>query len=757
MCIAIGDIVERVKKVSYPQDRVAALCLASISGVILFGLTAAWPSPTHDELFHFHRIRALVDALRVGVILPRWFPDFAFGYGYPALNYYSPGFYYPPALLHLAGLDMVLSVRLCLTMGFAFSAWWMFHLLRLYVSLWPAIVSVICFQFFPYRMIDLFVRGAFPEFIAFMWLPLIVYYTIQAVAVHRRAEMMTGEGRSLLAKAGLSWAGLIVTHNLVALMAVLVFGVALALITLLQHSARAGVHRIPAIAVATLGIGILLSAWYTLPALLEISWVIIGHGRSVEGYLNHFVGWTELIDFDSIYTYSYPRSAYTYSLPIYTVPIGVAASIAAVAMQTRALRVCTLVALLLTLGAVWLTTDASAWLWTSSEILLAKLRFPWRWQIFVAFGAALLLAASVESLRRIRRLPAFTVPLLVIILSAYLLAYALVQLDYPVDDTSYQDISVASLWQWDSQSGSGVWGPEFLPIWMTEQYWAIGREPWEPTPILDAIDSVAVAPTRAGLLQQQFQVSAQRAFRLIFHQFYIPAWRVTVDGVQVNTQPATNLGLISVMIPPGAHTVTLAWGATRAVWFGRALTAIGWVVAFALLSRAVKGTSILRQAGAMSLVVVWFAAGALMVVAASAITARAWDLSAIGAEYGSIRLEGVQTPSPTRAGDVAPVELTWLVKGPGEPVSAFVHLVDDAGVGIAQHDGPPGGAYTPYGRWTPGLIIHSTHNITIPASLPPGNYRLIAGLYYPDISHEPLMPMNADSPRIDIGMVEVLP
>ena len=161
--ISSGSLTNQFRRISYPQDRVAALCLATISGVILFGLTAAWPSWTHDGMIHLHRIRALADALRAGVIFPRWFPDYTFGYGYPALNYYAPGSYYPPALLHLAGLDIVLSLRLSLTVGFALSASWMFHLSRLYVSLWPAIVGVICFQFFPYRMIDLFVRGHSPN------------------------------------------------------------------------------------------------------------------------------------------------------------------------------------------------------------------------------------------------------------------------------------------------------------------------------------------------------------------------------------------------------------------------------------------------------------------------------------------------------------------------------------------------------------------------------------------------------------------
>ena len=776
MNIASGSLTNQFRRISFPQDRVAALCLATISGVILFGLTAAWPSPTYDGIVHFHRIRAVADALRAGVIFPRWFPDFAYGYGFPVLNYYAPGFYYPPALLHLAGLDMVASVRFSLTIGFALSAWWMFHLSRLYVSLWPAIVSVVCFQFFPYRMIDFFERGAFPEFSAFIWLPLIAYYTVQAVTVHRRTEKRAGaesksgaQGASpllaMLAKAGLAWAALIVTHNLTAMMAALVLGAALALITLLRYRERAGVYRIAGIGVAALAIGILVSAWYILPALLEIHWVILSQGFALGEYLNILVGWRELIEFDLIYTYFDPDSP-TISLPIYTIPIGIAAPIAVVAVQSRKLRLFTLVTLLLTLGVVWMTTSSSAWVWTSGEVLLEKLQFPTRWQVFAAFGTALLSAASLEPLRKVRRLPAFAVPLVGVVLSAYLLANALGRLDYPADDvSSYNEASAISLWRRDLLTVWGISATEFLPIWVTEQPWAIGREPGEPRPIVDIIDFAAVAPTRTGLLQQQFQVTTQQPFRLLFHQFYVPAWRIALDGVRVDAQPATNLALASVTVPPGTHTVELEWGATRAVWLGRVLTAFGWVVVFVLLLKAGNGSGILRPRRDSDRptgrrhwpLVVWLAAGAFMVAAASGITARTWDVEAIGADYGNIRLEGVRPPRPTRAGDVAPVQLTWFVKDYGTPVSAFVHLVDEVGAVIAQDDGPLGGAYTPYSRWSPGLILHSTHYITVPASLPPGNYRLIAGLYYPATPLEPLVPMNADSPRLEIGMLKVLP
>jgi len=135
--IADGGIAELTRKLLDHRTDLVALGVAILFGALLFVLTGTWPD-TPDGLLHLHRVRALADALQSGVIYPRWFPDFAFGYGYPVFNYYAPGFYYPPALLHLAGLDVLVSVRITLALSFTLSGWWMFYLLRKYLSFWPA-------------------------------------------------------------------------------------------------------------------------------------------------------------------------------------------------------------------------------------------------------------------------------------------------------------------------------------------------------------------------------------------------------------------------------------------------------------------------------------------------------------------------------------------------------------------------------------------------------------------------------------------
>lgn len=66
--------------------------------------------------------------------------------------------------------------------------------------------------------------------------------------------------------------------------------------------------------------------------------------------------------------------------------------------------------------------------------------------------------------------------------------------------------------------------------------------------------------------------------------------------------------------------------------------------------------------------------------------------------------------------------------------SAFVHLLDASGTIISQSDAVPAGGYAT-NRWLPQEVVVDRHLIDLPADLPPGDYRLVAGLYDPIAMH----------------------
>jgi hypothetical protein len=80
------------------------------------------------------------------------------------------------------------------------------------------------------------------------------------------------------------------------------------------------------------------------------------------------------------------------------------------------------------------------------------------------------------------------------------------------------------------------------------------------------------------------------------------------------------------------------------------------------------------------------------------------------------------------------VTLVWQNE-PGSMEGAapvvFVHLYDQNGQLVAQHDGPPGGGFVPLSWWDEHDAIVDRHPIELPANLAPGQYTVAAGLYDP--------------------------
>lgn len=109
------------------------------------------------------------------------------------------------------------------------------------------------------------------------------------------------------------------------------------------------------------------------------------------------------------------------------------------------------------------------------------------------------------------------------------------------------------------------------------------------------------------------------------------------------------------------------------------------------------------------------------------------DLSPVGAVFeGRVALDGIQLERPTDAPDLLRVELGWRSLDRSQTAyTAFVHLLDEQGVIVSQHDFPPGGETNPTSLWVPGEQVRSTAELSLPLDFDPARYRLRIGLYEP--------------------------
>lgn len=146
--------------------------------------------------------------------------------------------------------------------------------------------------------------------------------------------------------------------------------------------------------------------------------------------------------------------------------------------------------------------------------------------------------------------------------------------------------------------------------------------------------------------------------------------------------------------------------------------------------------------------------GALAVTAPS----RTFTRPRVQIENGA-SLDGVavlEGHALTREAGALTVSLIWRATGaPEVSYSVFVHLADAAGRVWAQGDSIPADWTRPTTGWLPGEYIADPHTLTLPADLPPGEYKLLVGLYDPQTGQR----VPASGPgvlsgnRIQIGAV----
>ena len=98
-----------------------------------------------------------------------------------------------------------------------------------------------------------------------------------------------------------------------------------------------------------------------------------------------------------------------------------------------------------------------------------------------------------------------------------------------------------------------------------------------------------------------------------------------------------------------------------------------------------------------------------------------------------LRWLGIGWAGEAQPGATLAVTLFWRdVQQPAVVWHSFLHLVDASGKKVAQaNDHRPGGDYLPSTLWRPGDVIVDSFTLALPATLPSGDYTLLAGFYDP--------------------------
>ncbi len=109
----------------------------------------------------------------------------------------------------------------------------------------------------------------------------------------------------------------------------------------------------------------------------------------------------------------------------------------------------------------------------------------------------------------------------------------------------------------------------------------------------------------------------------------------------------------------------------------------------------------------------------------------AQPLAIVLGEPPLIGLAGYTVAGNLTPGATLTVTTTWQALAPGQvDLAQFIQVLDSRGHRVAGVDGPPDVDY-PTGLWLSGDQVTARASLTLPADLPPDDYRLVVGLYDP--------------------------
>ncbi|MCL4417447.1 MAG: glycosyltransferase family 39 protein [Actinobacteria bacterium] len=238
--------------------------------------------PIHDDT-QVARTFEMTKALKDGMFPVRWSQDLGYGFGYPIFNFYNPLPYYVSGLISLFGFDALSATKLMVILAIVLSGFSMYLLSKEFFGKKGALFSSLLYVLAPFHAVEVYVRGDFAENFAYAFIPLLFYGLLK---IHKNYSW------KYVIITAISYAGVILSHNLTAMMVSLfvVFFIAYLLVRERKDFFKNLIRFSPG-----LFIGVLISAFYWLPAIFEMKYTdVLSQIGGGANFRDHFVCLTQL-------------------------------------------------------------------------------------------------------------------------------------------------------------------------------------------------------------------------------------------------------------------------------------------------------------------------------------------------------------------------------------------------------------------------------------------------------------------------------
>lgn len=519
----------------------------------------------HDDMQIVRQLE-FEKCLKDGQIPCRWTPDLGFGYGYPLFNFYPPLPYLVGQIFRTLNFTYIASIKLTAIVLIISSALAMYLLANTITGHFGGLLASLFYTYAPYHAVNIYVRGAMNEIWSALFFPLIFYFSKKLLTNHLNT--------SYLFLLSLSWTGLLLSHNPMALTFTLFFA-PWCLYWYWPYLIKKDFKPIIKLLFSGL-FSLALSAFFTLPVLFESKLVQIeSMFQNYYHYSGHFLNFRQLFlsnfwgDGPSVWMdpdgMSFAVGTLHWLLPLLMAIYFIYQSI-----KTKSLKKYFLILMLIAMAfvATFMTHERSSFIWTILTPI-QKIQFPWRFLNHSIFLFSLSLAFLPKILNKIYpKIIYFILP--VLSLAVILLNY---KYFFPVSYVPTTDEQEFSGLAWTNQITSGIY--DYLP--KTASTAAKSKA-------ADIIDRVEPESTEYQLLAWQkgtdwwlFNLQNETPAKFTLASLYFPNFKLYDNQQELSYEVEPELGRITINLDPGYHQIYLKFYNTPIRIFSNYLSLFAWI------------------------------------------------------------------------------------------------------------------------------------------------------------------------------------
>ncbi len=763
-------------------------------------LTPGLPN-TADMPVHVIRPIEIFHAWQDGIWFPRWSANLGYGYGLPIFNYIPQLPYLITAFFYVLGLQIETALKGMLLLSLFLASFGSYWMGRRSFGPFAGAICAAAYLYAPIRLHVLFIQGNAAQFFAWALLPWafggLIYF------------FETGKLRYGILVA-LSLAGTLLSHNVVSLM----LGVYLCLLGLMlvgytflrtkeinqaifsDHSAW--LRSSKALMYGVLGLA--LSAWVWVPALLETKFV---HSSRImaNDFSRYFVPFSDLIALSPLLDRSTINPYYPLTLGAVQLTLAGMGLLGAIFYGIQYIRSTSahrglssssslLVVKTLFWGITFFTCafmalESSQPLWENLP-LVRFFQFPARWHGLTILALSWLagLAVYLAGRRSLLLQRVFgTVALFLLIGSSLVNLYPhrLPPNMYHVTPQEPVKFEVRT------KNVGTMSFSEFNPIWVQDSLYDsplvanyLANEP------LERIDLATLPPEGQAVVldsstqAHRFAMNLPTPTDLLLRLHYFPGWEATIDNEPITIRPASGSGLMSLSLPMGEYELALRFRETPVRFTANIVSIIGWLILGIMLTRRVLTPYQIKSSNnfdnaikreefeiyyplaetvlIVTIVMILYLGVPHWFFTASPVNQALPASQPLEVDWqDKLRLLGTdELPTVVRAGDEISLVAYWrALPDLEQDYSVFLHLDDVNGQTIASVDQQnPSDIAT--SDWPTAFYVRNNLKLQIPADSDPIRYRLRVG-FYDKQTKTPLPVASTGEPFFEVGQIWVEP